>query len=369
MAWSQPHDDPADARLERSVVAGIGAFRWAAWAWLAITLVVTRHDLDLPELAAALAAAALAVTAALTVLARRRSPWVLRAPTALAELAAGYALLAADGVVYEAEHPLSLGSAWPLAGAITLGVVVGPWGGLVAGLVLGLGRLTGTLLDDIAQPSSLSLLSTAVLYGMAGAVAGFGMERLRRAERAISAARAREEVARQLHDGVLQTLAVVQRRSTDADLASLARDQERELRAFLFGADADAAGDRLGPSLRHAAARFERVHGRRADVVIVGRLPRLPEAAHEALLGAVTEALNNAAKHSRAERATVYLEALDHELFCSVKDNGEGFRPDDTSEGVGISRSIRARIDEVGGRAEIDGNPGRGTEVRLWVPT
>jgi signal transduction histidine kinase len=367
LAWGQPLDDPADARLERSVVAGIGAFRWAAWAWLAITLVVTRDDLDMPELAAALAAAALALTAALTILARRRSPWVLRAPTALAELAAGYALLAADGGVYEADHPLSLGSAWPLAGAITLGVVVGPWGGLVAGVVLGMGRLTGTLLDDIAQPSSLSLLSTAVLYGMAGAVAGFGMERLRRAEREISAARAREEIARQLHDGVLQTLAVVQRRSTDADLAALARDQERELRDFLFGAD--AAGDQLGPSLRQAAARFERVHGRRAEVVLVGRLPRLPEATREAIIGAVAEALNNAAKHSRAERATVYVEALDHELFCSVKDNGEGFRSDDTSEGVGISRSIRARIDEVGGRAEIDGNPGRGTEVRLWVPT
>ena len=53
-------------------------------------------------------------------------------------------------------------------------------------------------------------------------------------------------------------------------------------------------------------------------------------------------------------------------MFCSVKDDGQGFGPE-APEGVGLARSIRARIEEVGGRVEVDGNPGRGAEVRLWV--
>jgi hypothetical protein len=55
-------------------------------------------------------------------------------------------------------------------------------------------------------------------------------------------------------------------------------------------------------------------------------------------------------------------------LFCSVKDDGAGFDPAATPEGAGLRRSVRGRVAEVGGRVEVDGRPGRGTEVRCWVP-
>lgn len=366
MAWGRPIPNPGEARLETSVLAGVAAFRWAALAWLTAVLITSRRDLARPVAAIVFVAVALAFTVGATLLLRWQSPWLLRAPTPVAELLVGFALLVADGWVYDGAHTQSLGSAWPLAGAMSLGIVVGPTGGLVAGVVLGLGRLVSTTVDELPAPSTLSLLSTAVLYALAGGVAGFAMRRLRAAEMEISAARAREEVSRTLHDGVLQTLAVVQRRSTDADLAALAREQERELRQYLFGIKT-TAGD-LTAELWSAAGRFERRHGGRAEVIVVDQPGTLPSAIVEAVSGAVGEALTNAAKHGEANRVVIYVEPGEDEVFVSVKDDGIGFDPDSVVEGVGLSRSVRGRMAEVGGRVEIDSRPGRGTEVRLWAP-
>ena len=87
-----------------------------------------------------------------------------------------------------------------------------------------------------------------------------------------------------------------------------------------------------------------------------------------ALTGAVGEALTNAGKHGPATRVVVYVEEDDDgHLFCSVKDDGPGFEPTSTAEGVGITRSIKGRIEGVGGTVEIVSAPGTGAEVRLRV--
>jgi signal transduction histidine kinase len=88
-----------------------------------------------------------------------------------------------------------------------------------------------------------------------------------------------------------------------------------------------------------------------------------------AVAGAVSEALTNAAKHGRATKATVFVEPTDGGgLFCSVKDDGTGFDPATTTEGVGLTRSIRGRLADVGGTVDVVARPGRGAEVRLSVP-
>ena len=87
-----------------------------------------------------------------------------------------------------------------------------------------------------------------------------------------------------------------------------------------------------------------------------------------ALVGAVGEALVNSGKHGRATRATIYVEPGEHgEVFCSVKDNGTGFDPATVTEGLGLRGSVRGRLEGVGGRVEIEGAPGRGAEVRMWL--
>jgi signal transduction histidine kinase len=380
-ATPPPPDDREDA-LVQGLLSGVAVFRWLAWGWLAVVLLLSRTELADPDarpwVAYGLAGLALAVTVAATVLLRRRPAALLEPRAVVGELAVAFALMVGDQLAYpDVDHPQWLGSAWPLAGIITAGMAFGRRGGLLAGVAVGLGRILAHLLDPTFAWDEggelVSAVSTVVLYALAGGTVGFVMAKLRDAERRIGSAQAREEVARTLHDGVLQTLAVVQRRSTDDDITRLAHNQERELREFLFGSpSAIGGGGDLGTRLRSAAAMFEDRFEAKARVVTAPDLPELPPESAEALVGAVTEALTNAGKHSHAASTTIYVEPLgeqgDQAVFCSVKDDGVGFDSETTAEGVGVRRSIKGRIAEVGGRVEIDGRPGRGTEVRCWIP-
>lgn len=368
---------PGPTDLDWGVMRGVAGFRWLAWAWSVAVLVVTRHDLGRPAVAVALTGLTLAVTVATTEAAIRRRVPLFHPAAVVAEVLVGAGLLAADGWVYDGAHGQTLGSAWPVAGVLAAGVLAGPVGGAGAGVVLGLGRAFGAAIASFDEASTLGLVSSGVLYTMAGGAAGAVMGRVREAETAVARARAREEVARTLHDGVLQTLAVVQRRSVDPDLVALARDQELDLRAFLAGdrepvdGVSAGAGADLGAALRTVAARVERRDGLRVEVLLVDDdHPAVGEPVVDALAGAVGEALTNAAKHGAAERATVFVDvdADRHEVFCSVKDDGRGFDPDTVVEGMGTTASIRGRLADVGGRVEIDARPGRGVEVRLRAP-
>ena len=365
--------DEEDA-LVRGLLAGLAGFRWVAWAWLATVLLLTRDELDVPLLALGLAGAALAVTVGATLVRRDDPGRLLSWPPIAVEVAVAVALSIGDGIAYAGSHPQSLGSAWPLAGILTAGVAFAGRGGAAAGVVVGLGRLVGSAVEagdsGWGDDTTISALSTIVLYALAGGVAGFATVKLREAERRISVVQAREEVVRTLHDGVLQCLAVVQRRAGDPELARLARDQERELREYLFGAGVAVGGGDLGTRLRAAAAQFEDRFGGSARVVVDADVPALDPQVVEALGGAVSEALANAGKHGAAQRVTVYAGPDDERggLLCSVKDDGAGFDPDAVVEGIGMRRSVRGRLAEVGGRVDVDGNPGHGAEVRLWVP-
>jgi signal transduction histidine kinase len=393
--------------MERAVLQALAAFRWVAWGWMAVVLLLSRENLDHPVVAVGLVAAALALTAGWASAWRWRTSFLCTPVAVVTELGLGAALLLFDGWVFGRGHAFStsqsLGSVWPLVGVLAAGVAFGPWAGAVGGVVLGACRVAATMWNGESVDSAgrvLSLVNTAVLYALSGVLAGYLFRLLVRAEREVSAARAREEVARTLHDGVLQTLALVERRAGDEALARLAREQERELREFLFGAGAGTdpeggrrpdpadsptiagvgmaaferlravrGGEDLGAALRAAAARFERAFGGRVDVIVADDVPRLRAELVAAVAGAVGEALTNAGKHGAATRVTVYAEPDDDGgLFCSVKDDGGGYDTAVVPDGVGLSRSVRGRMREMGGRAEVVSAPGFGTEVRLWAP-
>jgi signal transduction histidine kinase len=378
-------------RIQGSVLRGLAAFRWLAWLWMATVLVLARGILVRPVVALTLVVAALVVTVWQTGLLRRDPMRLVSAPVVGIEVGVALALQFADGFVYRAGHVFSteqpLGVAWPIAAVLSAGVAFGPVIGAATGAAAGLARAVSSTVNvvpvaepwfgDLAADQVLSLVTTTIMYALAGGIVGYATrlvvdaeQRVISAERAVADLRAREDVARRLHDGVLQTLAVVERRSDDPQLARLAREQERDLRRYLFGVpDPGVVGaGQLGDALRAAADRFERTYEGRTEVLVPDDLPNLAPAVLDATAGAVAEALANVGKHAGAARIVVYAEPVDAGVFVSVRDDGSGFDPAVVPEGVGLSRSVRARIEEVGGAVTVTSAPGRGTELTITVP-
>ncbi len=184
-------------------------------------------------------------------------------------------------------------------------------------------------------------------------------ERIRQEERA--------EMAAHLHDSVLQTLALIQRSDDPARMSILARHQEAELRDWLYGNAPLDGVDLVSTALKNAAARVEADHQLPVDVVTVGDHP-LDEGS-AALVGAAAEAMVNAAKHSGAERMSLYFEANGEALSVFVTDHGRGFDPGEVSaDRKGIAQSIKSRVERAGGTVEINSEQGEGTEVVLSIP-
>src|SRR5438309_6429484 len=106
--------------MERAVLQALAAFRWVAWAWMAVVLLLSRDDLDHPIVAIGLVGAALALTAGWASAWRWRPAFLCSPAAVLTELGLGAALLVLDGWVFGRGHAFStsqsLGSVWPLVG-------------------------------------------------------------------------------------------------------------------------------------------------------------------------------------------------------------------------------------------------------------
>ena len=184
-----------------------------------------------------------------------------------------------------------------------------------------------------------------------------------RAERIRSQERA--EMAAHVHDSVLQTLALMQKRADDPrEVASLARRQEHELRSWLSRHTATAGERRLHGAVREAAEEIEREHRVRVEVVAVGDAEL--DQRTEALVAAAREAMLNAAKFGGGTPIDVYLEAADGNIRAFVRDRGPGFDPAALpADRRGVTESIVGRMERNGGRAKITSSADEGTEVEL----
>ena len=260
---------------------------------------------------------------------RPAAPQVRRAAVAMSRTGVGIALVLAAGFVFlQATGALSAARDVILAVivvVVVLGVIFAPW----------IVRLVRSLTEERAQ-------------------------RIRSQERA--------EMAAHLHDSVLQTLALVQRRSTDPqEVAALARRQERELRAWLSERPAPGKAAALAPALEAAAAEVEERHGVPVEVVVVGE--RELDSNLEALVAAAREAMTNAAKFGAGSPVDVYAESNSDTVHVYVRDRGPGFDPAALPpDRHGVRESIVGRMKRHGGRARIASDPETGTEVELELP-
>jgi signal transduction histidine kinase len=246
----------------------------------------------------------------------------------------------------------------------------GGWARLAAGLGL---VVAGVLLmvsgSGSWEQTWLALLaSVAVLGGVVLVLLPWGLKFWRdlESERAgLVRATERAEIAAHLHDSVLQTLALIQRRAgNEHDVVRLARAQERELRGWLYR-DRGRDSGQLSARLQAAAAEVEDALGHAVEVVTVGDCAMTERL--EALVQAAREAMLNASRHGGGA-VSVYLEVTDDVAEVFVKDRGPGFDPESIpADRLGVRQSMIGRMRRHGGTATISSSPG-GTEVRLRLP-
>jgi signal transduction histidine kinase len=244
---------------------------------------------------------------------------------------------------------------------VMLGVVF-----VVVGLMaFGLGGV------GIGQAGTLIAAIAVVVLGIALVASPFALRlwRERDAERrARIRSEERAEIAAQVHDSVLQSLALIQKNSSDAGkVARIARAQERDLRRWLYPPTAVSASS-LRSALEDLAAEVEDTFGVLVEVVCVGDTPASERM--NALLQATREAMSNAARHSGADIVSVYAEMSERGVTVHIRDRGRGFDVAEiASDRMGVRESILGRLERHGGRATVSSEPGEGTRIELVMET
>lgn len=268
---------------------------------------------------------------------------------------------------------------WMTNGVLSAALLGGPWVGMAAGALIGLANywVKGYFVWNFGRnATTVLLLMTGMAVGLAAARARTTHRQLTAAIRAAAEGAERERLAREVHDGVLQVLALVARRGPELGgdgprLASLAAQQEQRLRQLLATGEqppAPVGAEDLGSALRSMAGQDVSVSCPREPVTV-------PAGTAREIIAAVENILANTAQHAGpGARSFVLLEDLDQEVIVTVRDDGAGIaegRLDQarTDGRMGVSRSIVGRIEALGGRAELTSAPGDGTEWELTVPT
>ncbi len=207
-------------------------------------------------------------------------------------------------------------------------------------------------------------------------------------QRVLAALREREQMARELHDGLGQVLGYVklqtqaarsllaQERKVEADnclaqLASVAQDAHADVRDTIFQMSA-ASPLELGfrAALQQYLERFSQNYQIRTELEMPPELTdsRFEPAVGMQLLRIIQEALANARKHAHASQVRISLAARAGTAEVTITDDGQGFDPDQADGGGFGLRFMRERAADVGGRLQVRSAPGQGAQVVVEAP-
>lgn len=174
----------------------------------------------------------------------------------------------------------------------------------------------------------------------------------------------RANIAAHLHDGVLQTLILIQQNSKNSEEVNfLAKTQERDLRAWLYG-DRPIQGSSISSMVKEKISQIEDSYRKHVELIVVGDCKPCDKVNN--FIGALSEATINAIKHG-ADPISVYVEINANILEFFVRDRGQGFTMGMIdSRRLGVRKSIIKRIENVGGTVTIKNN--NGCEVNVILP-
>jgi signal transduction histidine kinase len=361
----------------------IAVFRFASLGYAALLIAVIDRDAYLrPGWAWAVFAAMTAWTVATTVAyaqPARRTPLLLSADLAVT---AGL-LLSTTALQYPQamRHGVMPVTATWVAGPVLAWAVRYGWraGAATALIMSGCDFLLRSEAITVSLNGTVLLLLAGVIVGHLARLAADVEAEHQHATQLEAASRERERLARDIHDSVLQVLALVQRRGAEAggaaaELGRLAGQQETALRALVGsalasgGPAADASGD---TDLR---ALIMGVQAEQVTVSVPAQPVRLGKQTADELTAAVLAALDNVRRHCGAQaHAWVLVEDEPGLVTVTIRDDGPGI-PDGrlaaaaAASRLGVSQSICGRLRNLGGCATISSVPGEGTEVELQLP-
>ena len=355
-------------RLDTALWRAIAVYRLAAFLYAVGSMVAFTDTYARPTLGWAVLAG-MAVWTVLAAVLYARSE-LRRWPLLVLDLALTVSALLSSVLIMTAER-IDAGDptvtvSWAAAPVVAWAVWAGWVGGAVAAVVVGSAAVVER------GGASQATVNSLVLLLLLGAVVGYVVQLARRAQAAYaeavalrSAAAERERLSRSVHDGVLQALALVSRRSTDPQLAALAADQEAALRQLVSG---------RAEVLPTGASDVRPLLPSGADVEVAAPASPVLLPARDAaeLAAAVGAAVDNARRHG-GSTAWVLVEDEPEEVTVTVRDDGPGIPAGRLAEAerdgrLGVAQSICGRVRDLGGTVAVHSTPGQGTEVELRVP-